>query len=208
MAHPRGLKVGDVELRLVSEPQPVPLADVTARELMERIRGGDTAALDELLHRNWRPLVLFAMGFVQGVDAAEDVVQDVFVRVWQRRREWEPTGSVRAYLYRITRNLSLNEQRARGVRERSPRFARGRTQRMAPVTPAEHLEADELKTAVDAAVAALPERRRQVFILARYHGLSRQQIAEVMGISPQTVGNQLTSALATLRQGLAPFLEE
>jgi RNA polymerase sigma-70 factor (ECF subfamily) len=61
---------------------------------------------------------------------------------------------------------------------------------------------------MEAAVLALPERRRTVFLLARFHDLSRGQIAEMMGISPQTVANQLSSALSSLRESLAPLLDE
>lgn len=176
-------------------------------ELMERLQRDDAEALEALLRRYWRPLVAFAVGFVREMDVAEDIVQETFIRVWQRRADWQPNGSVRSFVYRITRNLSLNEQRAREVRERWR--TRGLKQHpQSPVTPAQHFEAEALEIAVQAAVEALPERRRQVFVLARYHNLSRHQIAAVMGISPQTVANQLSAALSTLRDALAPFIQD
>jgi RNA polymerase sigma-70 factor (ECF subfamily) len=142
-----------------------------------------------------------------GVDAAEDIAQQVFIQLWQRRSEWHFTGSVQSYLYRVARNLALNEQRHQTTRERWSERVRRRGQRR-PVRPDQVVEGRELQEAVDSAIAALPDRRREVFILARFQGLSYREVAEVMGISTQTVANQLSAALADLRHALAGFLDD
>lgn len=177
------------------------------QDLMRRICDSDASALDELLRCYWSPIVYYAERLLGGMDAAEDVAQQVFIQLWQRRSEWRFTGSVQSYLYRIARNLSLNEQRHQTMQERWSERVRRRGQRR-PVRPDQVVEGNELQVAVDSAIAALPERRREVFILARFQGLSYREIAAVMGISTQTVANQLSAALSDLRGALADFLDD
>ena len=186
-------------------------ADLDARRvddlaLMSRLRADDVSALDELISRYWRPLILYVHEIVGAVDAAEDVVQEVFIRVWARRSEWRPSGSVRSFLYRIARNLALNERRA--VRVRELWSHRQRAERAgASVTPLSLVETREVAERVRRAIAALPARQREILTLARFHGLSHQQIAEVLGISPNTVANHIRGAFASLRKALRPLLD-
>lgn len=175
-------------------------------ELMERVRADDVSALDALMSLYWRPLIVYALEIVGSMDAAEDVVQDVFVQVWSRRSEWRPRGSVRSFLYRIARNRALNERRARRVRELWA--ARVRAQDVAaPATPLRLVETREVSERVRRAIAALPARQREIVTLARFHGLSHAQIAEVLGISPHTVANHIRAAFAALRDALRPLLD-
>jgi len=175
-------------------------------ELMQRVRADDVSALDALLSLYWRPLVVYALDIVGSVDAAEDVVQDVFVRVWSRRSEWRAHGSVRSFLYRITRNRALNERRARRVRELWA-ARESAEDAAAPATPLRLLETREVSQQVRRAIAALPARQREIITLARFHGLSHAQIAEVLGISQHTVANHIRAAFAALRDALRPLLD-
>lgn len=177
------------------------------RELMKRLRIDDTTALDELMALYWEDLVRYAWSIVDSADDAEDIAQQVFLQLWRRRRQFEHRGAgVRSYLLRIARNLSLNEQRRRLViRNAAPRL---RDSIARQPTPVESLEEAELKAAVQVALDELPPRRREVYTLIRFHGLSYREAAEVMGISPQTVANQLSSALAELRRSLRVYLTE
>ena len=181
-------------------------SEVPESEFIERMQAGDASALDSLLEQYWIPLVTYAVRLLGSWDVAEDVAQETFVRIWERREEWKLEGSVRALLYRITRNLALDERKRRDRRAAWINHRRREASRVA--IPSEHLQGTELEAAFERAVAALPERRREVFRLARLHGLSYKQIGEVMGIASQTVANQLSAALADLRDALEPFLDE
>src|SRR5687767_1164615 len=86
--------------------------------LIARIRAGDSTALRLLLEQFWRPLMAHASRILGSQDSAEDVVQETFVRVWERREQWQLDGSVRALLYQITHNLAVDEQRRRRVADR------------------------------------------------------------------------------------------
>ncbi|MFW6078002.1 MAG: sigma-70 family RNA polymerase sigma factor [Gemmatimonadota bacterium] len=169
-------------------------------ELLRRLRSDDAAALDELLQAYWTPLVTYAAGLTARVAAAEDVVQEAYVRLWSRRRTWRP-GSARALLYRMVRNLALNERRRARTHERLAPPAR----RAGP-SPSEVMEGREVAGAVREAIDALPSRRREVFLLSREQGLSHREIAEALNLSPQTVANQISAALGDLRAALAPYL--
>jgi len=173
--------------------------------LMERIQSGDPGALDEALAEFWEPLVRYARSFLGSSDAAEDAAQEAFVRLWRHREEWSATESLRAYLYRILRNHLMNERRAQRIRARWRDRALRRPPH-GPTTPIELAEHGELADAVRAALEDLPPRRREVFTLARFHGLTYGEIAEALDVSPQTVANQMSAALRTLRERLSPFL--
>jgi RNA polymerase sigma-70 factor (ECF subfamily) len=173
---------------------------------MERIRAGDAAALDALLKRYWDVVVAYARQILGGDPAAAaDTAQQTFIKLWQRREQWTPTGSVAAYVFRITRNAALNERRARRIRIVSNENPRS-SLTSAAWTPLQTLEEKELRAGLEAALRLLPERRKEVFMLARFQRLTYEEIAALMGISPQTVANQMSAALADLRRHLVAHL--
>ncbi|MHB1223011.1 MAG: RNA polymerase sigma factor [Gemmatimonadaceae bacterium] len=166
----------------------------------------DADALGALLQRFWHPLVAYASRLLGDSAAAEDVVQHAFVRLWERGHAVPAGDAVRPFLYRVVRNLAANEWR-RQQTQRS--WLDDECPLPSPVVvPDRAVEEDELAAALAAAVERLPGRRREVFVLSRYHSLTNAQIAEVLSIAPQTVANQLVSALRELRVMLGPHLDE
>jgi RNA polymerase sigma factor (sigma-70 family) len=179
---------------------------VTDDRLLALMKAGDSAALGTLVERHWSPLVSWLVRTVgSSHDAASDSAQEAFCRLWERRNAWSDEGSLRALLFRLARNSAVTEHRRALARERAVRAVAASTGLFAAPTVAP--ERDELRGALARGIAALPRRRRQVFLLKRVHGWSHQQIARQMGTSPQTVANQLSHALATLRRELAHLRE-
>lgn len=177
-------------------------------ELMCGVKEGDHDAFRALLDRYWTALHVFATSIVGTSALAEDLVQEGFTRVWQHRTQWNSDGSARGYLYRIVRNLALNQRRRHKVEAHWHETVRGGGEvPPAPPTPEEIALGEDLRREVDAAIESLPTRRRQVFILSRFHGLSHQEISVTMGIAPQTVSNQMKMALDHLRDRLHRYLE-
>lgn len=173
-------------------------------QLMARLAGGDVDALDLLLSRYWAVVADFAVRVTGDLDEAEDLAQEAFMALWAGRRGWSGDTRPRALLLRMVRNRSMNENRSREVRRRAePRVRRIETARRPP-DPAQLFDGRELERAFREAFENLSPRRREVFELARFHGLSYEEIAEVMGTSPQTVANQMSAALRALRAALAP----
>jgi RNA polymerase sigma-70 factor (ECF subfamily) len=171
-------------------------------DLVKRMGTGDTGALAILLERYWASLVRYANGLVGSRDEAEDVALETFERLWERRDAWRVDDSVLPLLLRITRNTSLDSLRRRSTRERT---AENLPQPPSQPTPSDTTEKDEIKALVTQALDCLPDRRREALNLARIHGLSRKEVAEVMGLAPQTVANHLNLAMDEVRRILAPY---
>lgn len=176
------------------------------RDLMIALRDGSTAALEELMAVYWGPLVRWAARELGDEDLARDLIQETFVQVWQRRSRWASRGSPRAYLFCIMRNLLIDERRKRKVRSRWLLRSRRNEPRL-PATPEDDLDAVRLWEAYQRALDKLPERRREAFLLVYIRGLSHAEVAEVMQVSPQTVANQIVSAVRQLREDLDPLID-
>ena len=169
--------------------------------LLAAVKDGSANAFGQLMDLCWPELVRHAARQLRDVDLARDVVQEAFIQIWERRRTWTARGSARAYLYRIVRNRVIDEKRRQGVRRRW--LERQKREPVAhPATPAEVFEANVLADAFEAAVASLPERRREVFELVFQRGLSHAETAEVMQISVPTVANQMSAALRAVRRAI------
>lgn len=179
---------------------------------VELVRRGDATAFEAIFRAYYEPLCRFARMYGIEREAAEDLVQDVFFRIWEERAGWEVHGTLAAYLYGATRNRVLDYVRHRLVhRAWEARAARGSARALRGVRsraePAdERLALDELDVATRHAIAQLPERCRQTFVLSRGHGLAYAEIAVVMHVSVKTVKIQMGRALKSLRASLAPFI--
>jgi len=169
-------------------------------EVLERTRAGDPAALQIILDRYWASVARYAMTLLGDSDEAEDAAQECFVRLWERRESWALEGSLRGLLFRIVRNLAFDKRRRNRARERATRAAPAHPP---PHTPEQHTETTELRLILERAIGALPQRRREVFVLVRCDGLSHREVAQLLGLSPQTVANHLSLALSDLREALA-----
>jgi len=169
------------------------------REIVERLRSGDTRALERLVELYWEPLARYAEGILERGEGGDDVAQEVFVRLWSRRGSLGQEGSLRAFLYSMARNAAIDERRRE--RRHAARAALADPPAACP-SPLDGAEESELAERAAAAVAALPPRRREVFRLVREGGMSYADVAAVMDISPQTVANHMSLALASLRDAL------
>ena len=174
----------------------------TDQQLFTRLRAGEATALDELFRRYYADLCRVALRFVNNEQEAEDIVQELFVSIWEKRSaQREDLTSVRAYLRRAARNRSLNFLRDR---KRIP-VDDGEV----PVTIATPkqadfaLEQDELRNQIHGAIDALPERCRLVFVMSKIEDMTHKEIAGALDISPKTVENQMTRAYRYLRQWLS-----
>lgn len=173
--------------------------------LVRRIRDGDSATFDALFQSFYSGLCGFVSHQVGSPQVAEELVQEVFADLWRRRREWDPHGPVKRYLYRAAKNQALNHLRHRRVEDRS-REQVLKSLRRHQQTPEDVLRFVELSTLVHGAIEQLPERCRQVFLLSRKSGLSYAEIAELLEISVKTVETQMGRALKAIRSVLDSHL--
>lgn len=167
------------------------------------IAAGDRRAFEEVFRAHYRPLCAFAVHYVKDGDKAEDVVQDLFFRLWQDREKTSITTSLKSYLFTSVRNRCLNatkvQNKVRSLNEDEEDHVDDRDHR----SEDEHAERS---ARVNAAIEGLPEERRKVFKLSRHEGLKYHEIAERLGISIKTVENQMGKALKTLREDLSDLM--
>ncbi len=172
---------------------------------INQVRAGDDAAFERLFKTYFNDLVSFSETYVASPDIAEDVVQDVFLKIWSAGEAWQPKGSLRAYLFAAVRNESFYHLRR--YRNRSRLLELWKPNDAAPEhTPETELEHKQLQSAAERAIEAMPERRRHIFTLSRQHGLTYAEIAALLGISVKTVDTQMGRALKAIRDRLGTVL--
>jgi RNA polymerase sigma-70 factor (ECF subfamily) len=168
---------------------------------IERIRAGNEAEFKELFQAHYPALCAFAYRFTGSTSGAEEIVQTVFVDLWEQRERLRVHTSLRSYLYAATRNRALDERKHEQVEARWAERSRAEDdvssegERDAQQT----LEASETSDALHAAIAHLPERAQEVVTLRWLRGLKPPEVAEVLGISVKGVEIQITRALRALR---------
>jgi RNA polymerase sigma-70 factor, ECF subfamily len=174
------------------------------RALLAQLKAGETSAFDAIFRANYALLVRVGEAMLRDRAEAEEIAQDVMLELWRRRESLDVTESVRGYLLQATRNRSLNALRHRAIERRSePHLIEG--VRTLPGTDAAVRES-EIEGAIQAAIANMPDRCRQVFELSRVEGLKYSEIATRLGISVKTVEVQMGKALRILRERLKPWL--
>jgi RNA polymerase sigma-70 factor (ECF subfamily) len=170
---------------------------------MLRTARGDEEAFRLLVARWENQLFAFLYHMVGSVDEAEDLAQDVLLRVYAKADRYRPQGKFPSWLFRIAGNQARSWLRRRRIR-RWMHFDLARHDRPDPgLPPDDDLARKQLREAVRRALARLPARQRQAVLLRRYHGLSYLEIAEALGTTRAAVESLLQRAAAALRRDLA-----
>ena len=160
------------------------------KELLTALSKGNQSAFDSL-YLFYAPKVReFVFRLLKNPGEAEDVTQNIFLRVWEKRRELGGTRSLRSYLYTMARNAVFDIF--------SHSIVEDKYMRDAPLS--EKIETEELALLIAVAVDRMPEQRRRVFSLSRYEELSNKEIAERLNLSVKTVDRHMTAALSQLRR--------
>jgi RNA polymerase sigma-70 factor, ECF subfamily len=184
-------------------------------EVMLRVKAGDEGAFDFLVQKYRRPLVSFMYRMARNTAAAEDLAQEVFLRVYRSRQTYEPSAKFTTWLYRIATNLAVNH--ARDTRKERPEVTvsldepdeeTGTTMdvRDGAMTVEEKLVRQERLTAIRSKVEALPERQRMAVLMHKYQQMDYKQIAEVLKLSESATKSLLFRAYESLREQLKEFV--
>ena len=177
---------------------------MTDRDLLARLKDGDHAAFDEIFRTWYEPVVRSANRVLHDPGVAEELSQDVFLELWRRRDTLAPDSSVPGYLMQAVRNRALNHLRHLQVQKKSVVFVEALSE------PAERADAaldrSELAAAVAQAIADLPPRTREVFVMSRERNLRYSEIAEALGVSVKAVEANMSRALRMLRESLAQWM--
>lgn len=175
--------------------------------LFDRMCAGDQGALELLFKTHYASLCRFAKSILKDAEQAEDMVQEVFMKCWDKREQIQLTGSFKSYLFTAVRNHCFN---ALKINERKFWMEEGMEddERIAVNDVIDHIAAKTLSDKIAQAIELLPEKCKLTFQLSRFENMSYKEIAETMGVSVKTVENQMGKALSVLRTSLSPYIKD
>ncbi len=168
-------------------------------ELMNRLAKGDISALSDITNRHQDKILALSYRFLNDWNAAEDIAQETFLRVYKAAKKYKPEARFTTWLYRIVVNLCLDEKRklAKAPLSLEQADVSGFIE-----TQSDIIERKEIVASVQTAVNELPERQRLVLILHRYEDLSHDKISEVTGWTKSSIESLLVRAYSNLRNKL------
>lgn len=173
-------------------------------ELVEKIIAGNHIAFEILFKTYSQRLIYFSRRYVIDKQTAENIVQNVFLRIWQNKESLDPTKNVQSYLFTAVKNESLKQLRHLSVEKKQQENV-SRLSIVEP-TPDETIDKKELSEELNNAINDLPEKCREIFYMSRFDQLKYSEIADVLGISIKTVETQMGRALKKLREQLAHLI--
>jgi RNA polymerase sigma-70 factor, ECF subfamily len=174
------------------------------KHIVDKIVFGDKKDFEILFNENYERLAYYAYQYLKDKDNAEDVVQELFSKLWINRVELPKDANINAYLYSAVRNACLNQIKHQKVKE--AHFSNFEI----PVLNNDYIEnkidANDLSKLIETAIFELPPERQKIFLLSREQGLKYQEVADKLGISIKTVEAQMGKALRSLREQLKDYL--
>jgi RNA polymerase sigma-70 factor (ECF subfamily) len=196
-----------------------PAAEDSNAGLMLRFKDGDTEAFEQLFARHTRAVVNFAYRFVRNRGMAEELAQEIFLKVYEAAAGYQVQAKFTTWLYRIATNVCLNEIRKPHVRAAlkneenngdAPLCVNSQTGNVpdSSAFPDLLLERQAISNALRHSLGQLPEKQRAAFILNKYQELSYGEVAEIMKISEKAVKSLIHRAKETLAEKLKPLLSE
>lgn len=174
-------------------------------QLITTLRAGDIAAFEMLFRTYYQSLCNYACTFVRDPEEAEEVVQNTFTNIWEKRDTLSIHTGVKPYLYAMVRNACLNQLKHAKIKQQHAAMEIAVGERSVE-SVSRTVEASELEVRIQEAMSKLPEQCRLVFKLSRFEDLKYAEIAEQLNISIKTVENQMGKALRVMREQLKDYL--
>jgi len=168
--------------------------------LIDKLSEGDQSAFSSIFEAYYKDLVVFAFTFTKDSDNAEDAVQEVFVRLWEKRRELKLHGSLKSYLLKSVQNHCLDEIRRRNVREHYAEDKK--TQSLCINDTEDYILYADLQNHLNYLLAQMPDEVAETFRMNRFDGLNYHEIAQQLNVSVRTVESRISKALRILHQAL------
>ncbi|MFA9214755.1 MAG: RNA polymerase sigma factor [Candidatus Methylacidiphilales bacterium] len=174
-------------------------------ELLRQMKQDDKKAFETLFKSHYASLVKFARNILKSNEQAEDIVQDVFIKIWDKRATLEETSSFKAYLFMAVRNQCFNTLKV-NERKNWLNDEMENSETLSTNLIEANLNTKQLSDKISETIELLPEKCKLTFKLSRFENLSYKEIAETMNVSVKTVENQIGKALALLRKNVLPYL--
>ena len=173
-------------------------------QLITGLKNGDRAVFEHIFRKYYPEMCRFSLRYLPDKMAAEEVVQDLFCKLWFRKEEIVINSSLKSYLYGATVNFCLNYLHHLEMERKYVGFVGFE---MDENTSGSTMDSDgELTGLFEKALLRLPQKRREIFEMSRFDGLKYQEIADKLGVNIKTVETQMTRALDLMRRHLKEFL--
>jgi len=182
-----------------------PKMELSETSLLASLKKGDEIAFEKVFKTHFDSLYNYAYTILKNESAAEEVVQQVFFKIWEKRESLPEETVLKAYLYRAVHNESLNNIKRQKIRTGYQMYALSGASE-ATNNASGKVNMAELQQELHKAMNGLPEQCRTIFQMSRFEDMKYREIADKLNISPKTVENQMGKALKILREKLAQFL--
>ena len=179
--------------------------ELSDKHIVDCIQHGDEQVFELFFRNYYERLCNYANTILNDMDEAEEMVQNAFLTIWERRESFEVHTSLKSYLYRAVYNSSLNSLKHKKVQQKHEQYYKQNTAPDYESATSELME-NELQQLAQKAIEQLPPQCKMVFTLSRVEQLTYAEIAEQMNISAKTVENHMVRALRFLREKLKDYL--
>jgi RNA polymerase sigma-70 factor (ECF subfamily) len=170
--------------------------------ILKELSNDQESPLEELFNHYYPRLYEFSRSFLKLEQGIDDILQEVFIRIWQNRRKIKDSSSFNSYIFTITRNLLLNELRSRlnhnNLKEEIRKLSTAQE-----YAGFDQLQYRDLRNRVEELIEELPDRQKEIFVLSRSQGLSHKEIASKLQITTKTVEYHISLAIKSLKLKLS-----
>ncbi|NWJ49808.1 MAG: RNA polymerase sigma-70 factor [Bacteroidetes bacterium] len=173
--------------------------------LIERLKDGDETAFELLFRFYYAGLVVFASQFTFDLEESEDIVQNFYIRLWEKRSNLKTADSLKSYFFQSVKNSCLNFLKHQKVKEQSIHDLLSLSEKSLLYDPNLYI-ASELQEKVKRCIDTLPDRNREVFKMSRFDGLKNEEIAEKLNISKRTVETHISNSIKILKTELKDYV--
>ena len=176
-------------------------------EYCRRLNESDRSAFADLFRLLREELVRYVRRIVKDDALAHDLIQDVFVSLWNLRTSLDPSRSLKAYIYQMAKNRAIRHLRDERIHDEKHQLIKQQSSNKINKRelPDASVDAGTLKTKLRTWINELPDRQKEAILLSRFQGLSHKEIADIMAISPRTVNNHIIRALGHLQSRIEAF---
>ncbi|MCG2613422.1 RNA polymerase sigma-70 factor [Terrimonas sp. NA20] len=178
--------------------------DLYLKSLQQQIEGGSQQAFSGLFRLLYPRLLSFALQYVHVKEIAEEITNDVFIKLWNRKEHLDEVNNISTYLFVSVKNLSLNYLKRYSHLHVAVEDNEGDASLINLDDPEQQLEWKEMSFQLTQAIDSLPDQCRTVFKLIKEDGFRYKEVAEILGISPRTVETQLFRAMKKLQALISP----
>lgn len=170
-------------------------------ELVSKLQNGDIEAFDELFSKYGNRLFAFALSYLKSKEESEELVQDVFLKIWENRKGLKKESSFKSYLFTVAYHNMCRLFRKKQIHQKF--LDSGMIAKNSTTSLEDQIEYRIALEQIDELIRKLPEKQRVIFIKSRREGMSTQEIAQEMNLAPGTVDNQISAALKFLRKHIS-----